>query len=488
MIAKVTIVGLGSGDEHDLSLAMFRRLQQADTVYVRTADHPITAWLQMEGISMQALDEVYEKHDDFASVYQEIADLLMKKANDEKAEVIYAVPGHPMVAEQSVQLLLQQGDQHGVQVEVVGGHSFLDAAFARLQFDPIEGFQMLDASHLESERIDPALHQIFCQVYDGLTASEVKLSLMEHMPDDTVVQVASSLGIEGEERILTVPLYELDRIDSWDNRTIIYVAPQRNEQVLYRRFDFLTAVIAHLRGPDGCPWDQEQTHESLRPYLLEEAYEFLEAIAEDDPEQMADELGDVLLQVLLHAQIGAEEGTFDIGDVIECLSAKMIRRHPHVFAEGEAKNADEVLYNWEQLKQAEKEGVEKKESSLLDGIPKTFPAIQRALKLHKRMAKVGFDWDSADEIRPKLLEELDELYEAEGEEEQEKEMGDLLFVVLAIAHHLGVDAEQALLSTCRKVTYRFAHIEQQAKEEDIDLSDASIAQMDQWWDEAKAQE
>ncbi|SEN63945.1 nucleoside triphosphate pyrophosphohydrolase [Lihuaxuella thermophila] len=485
MRGKIIVAGLGFGDEQALPLGTLMLFEESKHVWLRTEKHPVVRWLKQKGIHFQTFDSVYEAHDDFPSVYREIADRLLSMA-EHSSPVVYAVPGHPMVAEKAVQILRNEGPGRGIEVEVRGGGSFLDAAFARLGIDPIEGFQLADGNDLHPSRIDPRIHLLVGQVYDRFIASDVKLSLMEVYPDDHPVRIATALGVKGLERIETVPLFQLDRADHFTDLTSVYVPPVQSETALYRRFDFLAQVIEHLRSPEGCPWDRKQTHESLRPYLIEEAYEFLDAVADQDEEAMADELGDVLLQVMLHAQIAKERGTFDIYEVIHRLSDKMIRRHPHVFGGQTAETADDVKRKWEEIKKEERGGQE--EQSLLDRIPEHLPALLKSYEQQKKAAKAGFDWETKEDVLEKVHEELKELFEAETPEEREEEFGDLLFVLGSLARFMGIHPELALLGACRKFDRRFRYIEKQAKAHGKPLEELSMEQMDAWWNEAKLAE
>ncbi len=482
MRGKIIVAGLGFGDEQALPLGTLRLLEERENVWLRTEKHPVALWLKQRGTPFKTFDSVYEAHDDFASVYREIADRLLAMA-EHSSPVVYAVPGHPMVAEKTVQFIRSEGPGRGIEVEIHGGSSFLDAAFARLGIDPIEGFQLADGTDFHSSRIDPRTHLLVGQVYDRFIASDVKLSLMEAYPDDHPVYIATALGVNGLEKVKRVLLYQLDQGDHFTDLTSVYVPPVQNETALYRRFDFLAQVIEHLRSPEGCPWDRKQTHESLRPYLIEEAYEFLDAIADRDAEAMAEELGDVLLQVMLHSQIAREEGTFDIYEVIHRLSEKMIRRHPHVFGGQTAETADDVKRKWDEIKKEER-GREK-DKSLLDGIPKHLPALLKSYEQQKRAAKAGFDWEKKEDVLEKVHEELRELFQAETPEEREEEFGDLLFVLGSLARFMGIHPELALLGACRKFERRFRYVEKQAEAHGKRLEELSMEQMDAWWDEAK---
>lgn len=249
-------------------------------------------------------------------------------------------------------------------------------------------------------------------------------------------------------------------------------------------FDELVRVMARLRAPDGCPWDREQTHRSLRPYLLEEAYEALEAVEEEDWARLCDELGDVLLQVVFHAQLASERGDFGIEDVCEKIVTKLKRRHPHVFSDQVADTPDEVIDRWEKLKRQE-EGYRERESAV-DGTPASLPALQRAYKLQKRAARVGFDWDEIAGPRAKVEEELREVDEA-GAAEAEDEIGDLLFAVVNLARFMNVEPEGALRRANERFIRRFRSVERQAGGSE-QLRGMNLEEMDRLWERAKVEE
>jgi tetrapyrrole methylase family protein/MazG family protein len=252
-------------------------------------------------------------------------------------------------------------------------------------------------------------------------------------------------------------------------------------------FSDLVDIMARLRGSGGCPWDREQDHQSLKPYLLEEAYEVLEAIDAGNDAKLCEELGDLLLQIVFHAQIGGEEGRFDIADVCRSISAKLRNRHPHVFGDVQVRDSDEVIDNWEQIKRAEP--LNEDRSSLLDGVPHALPALQKATKVQKRVAKVGFDWDDHHGPAAKVREELGEVEraaEAGNPNTLIAEIGDLLFAVVNLARRLGVDSEDALRSGVARFSERFRWMEQKAQAEGIHLQGLSLAELDKLWDAAKA--
>jgi len=251
-------------------------------------------------------------------------------------------------------------------------------------------------------------------------------------------------------------------------------------------FEDLRLIMARLRAPDGCPWDKEQTHQSIKDCLLEETYEFLEAVEDGSIPHMREELGDLLLQVVFHAQMASEASQFDIHDVVHELSDKLVRRHPHVFGEVAVKDSDEVAVNWEAIKNTEA-GKESRVSRL-DGIPHTYPALLKAKKLQVRAAKDGFDWPSADPVWDKFAEEIQEVREAVAEQDTdhlEEEVGDLLFVAVNLARKLGVDPEIALQRANRKFESRYRGMERIASERGRKLSDMDLPAQDALWDEVK---
>ncbi|KYO67369.1 nucleoside triphosphate pyrophosphohydrolase [Thermovenabulum gondwanense] len=254
-------------------------------------------------------------------------------------------------------------------------------------------------------------------------------------------------------------------------------------------FEKLVDIMAKLRGEGGCPWDKAQTHESLKPFLIEEAYEVIDAIDAENPEILKEELGDLLLQIVFHSRIAEEEGRFSINDVIEKVCDKMIRRHPHIFGEVKADTAEEVLKNWEDIKKEEKDFSSYAES--MDRLPEQLPALMKAFKVQEKAARVGFDWDSVDGALNKVYEELQEIQEVYKSEKREKikeEIGDLLFAVVNVARFLRVDPELALRDATKKFVKRFKYVEEEAKRQNKDLSKMTLEEMDILWEQGKNKE
>jgi tetrapyrrole methylase family protein/MazG family protein len=248
-----------------------------------------------------------------------------------------------------------------------------------------------------------------------------------------------------------------------------------------KQFSTLVDIIARLRAPGGCPWDRKQSHASLRENLLEECYEVLEALDEGDSGKLSDELGDLLMQIVLHAQIAAEGGEFELGDVIKSINAKLIHRHPHIFGLKKVKDADEVAHNWELLKGEEREAG----TSILESVPRQMPALGYSQEVQRRVAQLGFDWEDVDGVIDKLVEEVREFKKAKTEGRKAEEFGDLLFTLVNVARRQGVDAEAALREANKRFYQRFNYMEAVCRKRGVNLGELSFAEQNKLWEEAK---
>ncbi len=474
----ITVVGLGPGDPKQLTLEAQQVLQEAGEVYLRTCHHPTVSSLP-PGVSLHSFDYLYEEKETFTEVYDEIARQIMELGR-RPGGVVYAVPGHPLVGEASVQRILDLADQQDIGVRVVEGLSFIESVLTCLGLDPLAGLQLVDATELAALHhpgLNPDLPALIAQLYDQSLASDVKLTLMNLYPDEHPVTLVRGAGAD-RAQVLTAPLYELDRQPAVDHLTSLYVPPLPRPSSLEAFQD----TIARLRAPGGCPWDQEQTHQSLRPHLLEETYETLAALDADDTDALREELGDLLLQIVLHAQIAVEAGEFSLAQVIEGVDAKIKHRHPHVFGDIVVASVGELLYNWEEIKREEKG-----KHSLLGGVSRSLPALARAQAIQKRVARVGFDWPDTEGVVAKIAEEVAELREAQGSKEREEELGDLLFSVVNLARWLNVDAESALRGACEQFIQRFSGVEHLRRERELNLSELSLAELEELWEEVKGE-
>lgn len=481
----ITIVGLGPGSFKHITLETWELLSNAGTLILRTAKHPCIEKLTAQGIGFTSFDHLYEQANDFSSLYEEIAQSVIARARQGE-EIVYAVPGSPLVAEKTVELIRTKAKTAEVSLTIIPAMSFLEVLYTRLGIDPINGLTIVDAADLATLPPDLATGLVITQVYNRQVASDAKLTLMDYYGDEYQVTVVRNLGLPDEE-VTKVMLFELDRLPVIDHLTSVYV-PARPVRSKVFSLDPVVDVMARLRSPDGCVWDIEQTHLSLRRYFVEEVYEVLEAIELADGVKLCEELGDVLLQIVFHARIAEESGGFTMQDVIDNVTEKMVRRHPHVFGSITVRDAAEVVLNWEQIKKREK-ALER--TGVLDGIPVGLPSLMTAYKLQAKAAKVGFDWDNIAPVWDKVFEELQELREAAAlpavarEREAEGELGDVLFAVVNLARFMGIDPETALNVTNNKFRKRFAYIETKLKEQKCRWEDMNLASLDILWEEAK---
>ncbi len=482
---KIIIVGLGPGDYRQLSLEALETLKGAETLVLRTEKHPVVDRMREQGINFTCCDDIYETGESFEETYERISQRVINLCL-EKGQVVYAVPGHPMVAEKSVELIMAKAGE-GIQVSMVPSLSFIDVILSALKIDPAYGLKIIDGLSIKVQKPDKKCGNIITQVYDRLVASEVKLKLMDYYKDDFEICVIRAAGVAGMERIVRIPLYELDRLEWVDYLTSVYIPPAL-DGAKYKSFDDLVELMENLRGEDGCPWDKEQTRESLKPYLLEETYEVLDAIEKDDLDLIVEELGDLLLQVVFHSQIAREDGEFDVNEVITNIVNKLIIRHPHVFGDVKATSESGALKSWEASKRKHK-GIDTYTQTLVD-IPEILPALMRAYKIQQKAALAGFDWDNIEDAFSKVYEEAEEVKEVYKTGEKaiiEGEIGDLLFSVVNVSRFLKIQPELALRTTIEKFIKRFRYIEETALQSGEKLDKMSLQEMDKLWNQAKQQ-
>jgi len=320
---------------------------------------------------------------------------------------------------------------------------------------------------------------ILGQVYSRFVAAEVKIALVAQYPEEHGVVLIHAAGTE-EQYLERLPLHAIDRSEQISYFTTLFVPPVENLGSLQS----FAQTVAYLRSPDGCPWDQEQTRQTLRADFLEETSEALEAIDADSPEEIKEELGDVLYHIVMQAQIASESEEFTLRDVIAGINAKLIRRHPHIWGDFTAENTADVIRNWEQLKREEKSQSDER-FSLLDNIPSALPALARAQSIQSRVKTVGFDWPTIDGVVGKVDEELAELGEAKDEVRVSEEIGDVLFAIVNWARWLQVDAESSLRQANTRFENRFEIMETMARQKRLVISDLNINELDGLWEEAK---
>jgi len=477
----ITLLGLGPGNPDQLTREAWDVLSTADEIWLRTRQHPTVAALPA-ALNLYSFDDLYENGEAYEDVYGAIVEKVLELGRRPQG-VIYAVPGHPFVAETTCPKIARLARDEGLAIVIVEGLSFLEPTFSALGLDPYPRLTLFDAMELSTAHVPafpPDIPILVAQLYSRLVASEVKMTLSETYPDEHPVRLVHAAGTK-DELVEDIKLYEIDRSKHVGFLTSLYVPPLGEGT----SFESFQEIVAHLRAPDGCPWDREQTHQSLRTHLLEETYEALSAIDADDVIGMQEELGDLLLQIVLHAQIANEEGNFTVNSLIKNIYDKIVRRHPHVFGEVQLDGVKGVLQNWEKLKEAERKDNGKREKGLLDGVPLALPALTQAQEYQDRAARVGFDWPVVDGVLEKVVEEIQEIKAATNNEELIEEIGDLLFVLVNLARWKKIDAESALRETNLKFKKRFAYVEQGAKKQGRELSSMNLEEMDALWNEAK---
>lgn len=356
--------------------------------------------------------------------------------------------------------------------------SLVSQAFDTLHLSPPPKLILLEAGTLASAHVPPYppdMPVLFTRVDSEAIASQIKMVLSTTYSMEHMVYVVQG-GRKKEERLGDF------RIDEFSVATCLYV-PALGDGTSFESF---AEIVAHLRAPDGCPWDKEQTHETLRKHLLEESYEAIHAIDSGDFTDMREEFGDLLLQIVLQSQIANEEKQFNVNQVVQGIYSKIVRRHPHVFGDVELNDVDGVLANWEKLKEQERKD-KKQEKGLLDGVPIAIPALEQAQEYQDRAARVGFDWPEIEGVLDKVREEIEEIKNAETDFELASEIGDLFFALVNVARWKHVDAESALRGTNMKFKKRFGYVEKGAKKQDRNLSELTLEEMDALWNEAKKQ-
>lgn len=343
----IYIFGLGPSHLGEMPKQVYETISKQKKIYLRTLEHPAAKELVEEGLTIQTFDSIYEQLDeDFEQVYPAIVKELLELAQNE--DVYYGVPGHPAVAEASVKLLLESE----ADTKIIGGKSFIDDLFAAVEIDPIEGFQLVDSFGIQADEILPKHHLIIMQVFHSMIASDVKLALMELYPDDHQVCMIDAAGSK-EEKITWLPLYELDYFDDINNLRSVYVPPLTLDEDVHS-FTTTQAYIDKVFGEGGDVWAKAQTGEDLLSYFQEELDELKEAYAKEDINNVVEELGDLLMQILYQTAVGEQEGMYSLEEVLAGINKKLRRRHPHVFDGVEANTIEEVETLWQAIKEAER--------------------------------------------------------------------------------------------------------------------------------------
>lgn len=413
-MGKLRIVGLGPTNEKDLTVKALEAIHDESKKFLRTEAHDAVAYFHSHHIPYKSYDYLYETLDDFDAIYRAIADDLLEAAKTE--DISYFVPGHPLIAEKTVVYLLEEDPS----IDIVDGLSFIEPVLAAVKKDPIDGMKIINGDDFTDLDFDLHVDTIVTQVYNLRIAGELKLALAELYGDEHEVFVLSHAGHEDKAFLEKRPVYMLDRFDDYGYETSLFI-PATDA---YKDVKDVIRLIRRLRGPEGCPWDGKQTHESMKPHLIEEAYEAAYAIDCKDDFAMEEELGDVLFQVVFHAELAAQEGTFTLASLSEALVEKMIRRHPHVFKGGAS--------DWEAMKSKERG-----EQSLAEKLRhyEGLPALMRGQKIRSRLPKEA--------LHSSVLDGMDE---------DSRRIVEGLIKLLIDAEHFGIDAESALATALGRLT------------------------------------
>jgi tetrapyrrole methylase family protein/MazG family protein len=480
---RITVVGLGPGPAEWLAPAALDCLRRGP-VFARTGLHPA---LEALDVRYESFDAVYERASTLDEVHTTIAERLLG-ASSTSSEVVLALPGDGLVGEG----LLERLRAGGAEVRVVPGVPLAIGALAATDVPASEGIQAVEATALGGQGVElrvelnPRWPAVVVGVYSRAVANDLKLALQRVYPPEHEVVGVHHPGL-ADQRVQRLALAEIDRGGLPLDHLTHLVLPSVPEYCPTGSAHVLRSIVARLRAPQiGCPWDLQQTHRTLTPYAIEEAYEVVDAIEEDHgPAALAEELGDLLLQVVLHAEIADQSDEFDWNDVVRGLSAKLVRRHPHVFGEVQVRGAADVVRNWDMLKAAERAD-QPPPGSALDGVPRALPALKRAAEISRKAAKAGFDWPTREGTLDKVREELAELLAASNLAERREELGDLLIIIAKLAAHEGIDPEEALRAANAKFTRRFQALEQIAAERGwSSLAGRPLADLEAAWREAK---
>ncbi|MCR5610348.1 MAG: nucleoside triphosphate pyrophosphohydrolase [Clostridiales bacterium] len=483
----------------DLSSKHRSVFDNAEARFVQTTEHPFIKSLALTG-NYTAMDDLFREAEDYDELNRLIAGRLVEAAEFMSGDGYNKlVPGEKPTYAAYITLgrlnpdllgaIREIADAGKVNVEVLPFAGFAESAYAAaLSYGLIPGQELiteLPANRLRAIADTEAMYAV-TEIDSPLAASEVKLKLSEYYPDEYEVLFALPAPDSSGYEVRPVPLYELDRQKAYDAASVLLVPPKKDLDLPRHSVEGLMQLMRRLRAPGGCPWDAEQTHESLKKTLLEECWEVIDAIDRKDADDLCEELGDLLMQIAFHVVIEEERASFTLRDVATGITNKMIFRHPHVFGDVHVNNSDDVLTNWEILKKEEKhlETV----ASAMDSVPKSFPSLLRAYKIQKKAADVGFDWSSAEEALPKVHEEADEVLSAIRENDPDHiadEVGDLFFAAVNVARLKKVDPDLALTAATDKFERRFKLTEELILKDGLSFKDMTLPEMDEYWEKAK---
>lgn len=477
-MSTIQIIGLGAGTTEDLTVGAYNALSEKIPAFARTDRHPIINELR-ENMHIESFDNYFEKYETFDEVYEKMT-LKLVEMSKKYGKINYCTAGSPYYGDIVTKKLINEYKSE-INTIIIDGMSFLDKCLKLSGYADYNNIVILDCLEADEFSFDVNSFNIITQVYSLEIASELKIKLMEFYPEDVNVLIVDVL----EKNVRKIPLFMLDQEKNYGFSTYFCILPIEISKNKVYNVNNLRRIVKLLRGPDGCPWDKKQTHHSIRQHVVEEAYEVVDAIDNDDVDNLVEELGDLLFQVVFHAELGSEEGYFNFNDVVTNLCKKMYYRHPHVFGDFKADNAEEALTSWENSKLKEKNLTTYTDN--LKNVPKALSTLSRSFKIQKRAADVGFDWPDAEgailKIKEELLEFIEE-YNNGNIENMEEEFGDLLFALVNFARFEKINPDIALNKTINKFINRFEYIEKNSTK---DLKQMTLKEMDELWEESKFQ-
>ena len=474
----IQIIGLGAGSADDLTVKAYKALSEKIPTFARTDRHPIVNELR-KNMDIESFDKYFEEYEDFDEVYENMT-LKLIELSKKYGKINYCTAGSPYYGDIVTKKLTNEYKSQ-INTIIIDGMSFLDKCLKLSGFADYNNIKILDCLEADEFSFDVNSFNVITQVYDLEIASLLKIKLMEIYPEDVNTLIIDVL----EENVKKIPLFMLDQEKNYGFSTYFCILPIEISKNRVYNVNNLLRIVKILRGPDGCPWDKKQTHHSIRQNVIEEAYEVVDAIDNDDVDNLVEELGDLLFQVIFHSELGSEEGYFNFNDVINKLCTKMYFRHPHVFGDVKADNAEEALASWENSKQKEKNLATYTDN--LKNVPKALSTLSRSYKIQKRAAEVGFDWPDSEGAIEKIKEELQEFieeYKNSNIENMEEEFGDLLFALVNFARFEKINPDIALNKTINKFISRFEYIEKNSTK---DLKQMTLKEMDELWEESKFQ-
>lgn len=486
-MSELYVIGLGKGDEKALKILEEKNFFNARICLFHSAPPHLKELMGEKGLNVINISEAVEEKagSSLKKIYRESVSLLEETLKKEK-KVLFFLPGRPWSGESMVRGLAPSLCGIHLFYPVVNGEDIwgyiMDFLAGEMSVDFSRGISFYDAHFLDELREPPTSQLVITHPCSKYLLFNIKKLLLNFYPPEHDVNILQFDSKGSLSLLAAYPLEKIEEAGTFNCWTFFHLPPSP-----YYTLGDMAHLMEQLRSPEGCPWDRQQDHFSLRPYVLEEAYEVVEAINRENPQELCEELGDLLLQIIFHSQLAREKNDFSLWQVIDGVTRKIYRRHPHVFQDEKISDAQEVRLKWQEIKQQEKGGSKVERFAM----PAVFPALMKAQKVQKRAADLGFDWPDLSGAIKKFYEEIEELlavYNTGQRSKIEEELGDIFFALVNIARFLGVEAEIALLFTVEKFIRRFKYIEEQVKLRGGDYSSFSLEELDGWWEEAKKQE